>query len=96
MWGKLVTWLYKKHAEKTMKKAQQINKKRKDTEREQVLEQMKQLYGFVIFLNKHFKNRHERKTFWKSVAGDEPVMEQTIQRLIKRMKEKGQKNERTA
>ena len=91
MWGKIVTWLYKKHAEKAMKQVQKINKKRKDAEREQVLGQMRQLYGFVQFLNKQFVNRDERKRFWKSASKGEPVVEKTIQRLIKRMKEKNEK-----
>jgi len=94
MYGKIVTWLYKKHAEKTMKQAQKLNEKRKDAERQQVLEQMRQLYSFVQFLNRQFVNRKEKKSFWLSVAKNENVMENTIKKLIKRMKES--KNDKNA
>ncbi len=91
MYGKFVTFLYKRHAEKAMKEVQKLNKKRKDAERYQVLEQMKQLYGFVKFINGQFVNRRERKHFWNSVSKGESVLEGTMERLMNKMKEKNNK-----
>jgi hypothetical protein len=51
--------------------------------RKEAIEKMRDIYGFVQFLHsKVFRNRRERKTFWRNVSEGQPVLEGTIQNII--------------
>ena len=46
---------------------------------------LRELYGFVKHLNENIlPNRHARKGFWIRVSRGEPLLEQTIEILIKK------------
>ena len=54
-----------------------------DKKLEEVGRNLKQLEAFVKFLDeKVFANKHERKAFWSAVADGQPVLEDTIKKLL--------------
>jgi len=54
-----------------------------DKKLEEVGTRLKQLEAFVKFLDeKVFANKHERKSFWNAVADGQPVLEDTIKKLL--------------
>lgn len=66
-------------------KQQGAQKKIQDKKLEEVYTRLKMLESFVKFLDeKVFANKHERKAFWNSVADGQPVMEETIHKLLER------------
>ncbi len=81
---KVVTKLYMT----IMKKKQSKEQKKKLTEQEKqklvIYKQLKELYSFVNWLNtKGLKNRRERKGFWRAVKEGRPVIEDTLNNLIR-------------
>ena len=64
-------------------KQQGAQKAINDKKLEEVGTRLKQLEAFVKFLDeKVFANKHERKSFWNSVADGTPVLEDTIKKLL--------------
>jgi flagellar biosynthesis GTPase FlhF len=67
------------------KKQQEEKKKINDEKLKEAGARLKQLAEFVQFLNeKAFRNRHERKAFWRDVQDGKPVMEETLKNILRR------------
>jgi ATP-dependent helicase/DNAse subunit B len=47
------------------------------------IKEMKELYNFVTWVNKQFRNRAGRKAFWRRIYAGENLVEKQIQRLLK-------------
>lgn len=78
---KFVKW----YLGRKQKERKETQKKIEDEKLHEAIAQLKSLYGFVKFLNeKAFKNRHERKNFWRSVEDGQNVMESTIITVLER------------
>ena len=72
---KLASKIQKK--ENAKKTEQKLNSK--DKERAEIYKQLRNLFQFVRWLEKYgFRNRRERKSFWKAVASNTQVVEDTI------------------
>ena len=78
---KMVQWYLKKQ----QKEKKETQKKIEDVKLHEAIARLKALYSFAKFLNeKAFKNRHERKNFWRSVGNGQNVMESTIINVLER------------
>ena len=87
--GKGITWLYRKTMIKEMKKNQEVQKSDQDKKRDEMYRKLKELYNFVDWLNKKaLPNRRARKTFWRRIANNENVMEETIKNIMKAYEQK--------
>lgn len=90
--GKTITWLYQKYMQKQIKKEQQNRKSAEDIKKEKIYKQLKDLYNFVEWLNKKaIPNRRTRKNFWRRVANNEPLLEETLMNIIKQYAKKDEK-----
>jgi len=79
LYGKLIAKLYQKYMTKANKKKMNEQQKKQQA----FYKELKALYNFVDWLNKKgLKNRQQRKTFWKSVQSNKPVIEGVLQDLI--------------
>lgn len=68
------------------KTAQVEQKKIQDKKLEEAGDKLKSLYEFVRFINeKCLRNRHERKSFWRNVSEGQPLVEDTIINVLRRM-----------
>jgi len=78
---KFVKW----YLDRKQKEKKVTQKKIEDEKLQDAIRQLKSLYNFAKFLNeKAFKNRHERKNFWRSVSEGQNVMESTIINVLER------------
>lgn len=85
MLTKLVGKLYAKLMKRAMRKQKKAKMSETDKQRQEVYTQLKVLYSFVRWLNtKGLKNRKQRKTFWKNVVENQPVIENVLQQLIQK------------
>lgn len=67
------------------KKQNDEKKKLQDEKLKEVYNRLKQLESFIKFLNeKAFTNRHERKAFWRNVIDGQPVLEDTLKKVLSR------------
>lgn len=65
------------------KKQQTVKLSEEDKVRKEAYDQLRQLYSFVQFVNqKVFRNRAERKNFWRNVENGTPALESTIQNIM--------------
>jgi len=73
--------------------ARQADKKlsEADKQREALYKQLTNLYQFVRWTDKGFRNRKERKSFWKAVGDNVGVMETTILDMTKRYAKRDKK-----
>ena len=53
-----------------------------DKKREELYKQLGSLYQFVRWTDKGFRNRKERKAFWKSVSENTEIIKDTISNMI--------------
>ena len=68
------------------KVAQDAQKKVQDEKLKEASDKLKALYEFVRFINeKCVRNRHERKTFWRNVSEGQPLVEETIINVLRKM-----------
>lgn len=80
---KLYYWVVKKE-----------NKRRIKIQKEQSKEtynKLRELYSFIRWLNNNFTNRRERKAFWRAVSKGKPILEKTLEDLMKKYKDKNEK-----
>ena len=76
-------------------KQQKKQVKAQDQTTIQVYKNLKQLYHFVKWLNtKGLGNRHQRKAFWSKIKNGEPLLEKTLQNLIKKYAEQVEPKEK--
>ena len=76
---KFSQWYLRKQRQKQIEKAKQ---KQGETAIK-VYTSLKQLYDFVKWLNtKGLPNRHQKKAFWAKVKNGEPLVEDTIKKLV--------------
>ena len=68
------------------KVAQEAQKKVQDEKLKEASEKLRALYEFVRFINeKCVRNRHERKNFWRNVSEGQPLVEETIINVLRKM-----------
>jgi len=81
-------WASKIQKKETAKKTnQQLSDK--DKERAEIYKQLRNLFQFVRWLEKYgFRNRRERKSFWKAVASNTHVVEDTVLTVSERYAKK--------
>ena len=79
--GQVCAWYLNGQRAKQQGQQKAIN----DKKLEEVGTRLKQLEAFVKFLDeKVFANKHERKSFWNAVADGQPVLKDTITKLLVR------------
>ena len=83
---KLYSWVIKKEYEKRTKQQKK--------ERKEFVRLLRELYSFVNWLNANFTNRRERKAFWRAVMEGRPVIEKTLENLIKKYEIKDEKEKK--
>ncbi len=79
-------WVIKKETNKKIK----IQKE----QRKEIYKKLRELYSFVQWLNNNFTNRRERKIFWRNVSRGKPILEQTLETLVKKYETKEKKERR--
>lgn len=81
----LITRLYKWSIKNEVKNAK-VKKLTKETRtKQQMVTRLQSVYQFVQWLNtRGFPNRRIKKTFWRNVSNNQPVLETTLQNLIQR------------
>jgi len=83
---KFIETLARKYLNRKQKVAQEAKKRIDDKKLEEASDKLKALYEFVRFINeKCVRNRHERKTFWRNVSEGQPLVEETIVNVLRRM-----------
>ena len=83
---KFIETLARKYLNRKQKVAQEAKKRIDDKKLEEASDKLKALYEFVRFINeKCVRNRHERKTFWRNVSEGQPLVEETIINVLRRM-----------
>lgn len=82
---KIITNLYVKIIQRKQKKEQKKKLTEQEKQKAVLYKQLKELYSFVKWLNtKGLKTRRIRKAFWRAVKEGRPVIENTLNNLIKR------------
>lgn len=75
---KFCTWYLTKK-----QKSQQQNKKQvEDKKLEEAYKMLRDLYGFVKFLNGTFRSRKEKKTFWRNVEEAQEPLIDTLDHIL--------------
>ena len=90
---KFCTW----YMTRTVKQQQNQQLSEQDKVKRKMYDDLQELYDFVKWLNvKGFRNRRQRKAFWKDVANGKPALEEVIARIMLRyspkVKEEEEKN----
>ena len=80
MFSKIIKKLYAWMVEREYKKRLEAQRK----EEREFYRLLRELYSFVKWLNANFANRRERKAFWRAVSEGRPVIEKTLEDLMKR------------
>jgi len=83
MLGKFIIGAYRWYSNRLQKQIVETRMTEQQRKQQEFKKHMQELYGFVQWLNTQFRNRHERKAFWRNVIAQHGVIETTMQNLIK-------------
>lgn len=99
MLGKVIIGAYKWYSNRIQKKIMDAKMTDQQKKQAEFRKHIQELYSFVQWLNRQFRNRHERKAFWRNISAGQDTIESTMQNLIEmyappKKEEKNKKAER--
>ena len=82
MIGKMIVGMYNWYATRVKKNYEKTKMTEEQRKQLEFKKQMQGLYSFVQWMNRQFRNRRERKTFWRNVSEGQPALDNTIRNLM--------------
>ena len=82
MIGKMIVGLYTWYASRVKKNYEKTKMTEEQRKQLEFKKKMQELYSFVQWMNRQFRNRRERKTFWKNVSEGHSALDNTIRNLM--------------